>query len=58
MDGGDIGEPTSTDEDTTVNDETTEVDGLAQNNQTELAYMHKGNRIMVEKTEVRKRRPG
>jgi hypothetical protein len=57
MDGGDIGEPISTDEDN-IDNKTTEVDGLVQENQTELAYTHQGNRIMVEKTEVRKRRPG
>lgn len=67
MDGGDVGEQTSTDEadsDSLSKDEKPlgVLDGLAQSEHSQLAYTHKstqaGNRIVVEQTEIRKRRLG
>jgi hypothetical protein len=67
MDGVDTGEQTSTDEadsDSIPKDEKSmdAVEGQAATDHVELAYAHQstraGNRIVVEKTEIRKRRLG
>ena len=67
MDGGDVGEHTSADEADEYGVAKGEkllegVEGLAQNDHSELAYTHNsthtGNRITIEKTEIRKRKPG
>lgn len=67
MDGGDVGEQTSTDEadaDNLPKDEKAlqDLDGLAKNEHAEPVYTHisthGGNRIAIEKIEVRKRKLG
>lgn len=67
MDGGDVGEQTSTDEADSDGFPKGEkpfegVDGLVQSEHSELVYTNKstyaGNRIAIEKTEMRKRRQG
>lgn len=61
MDGGDVGESTTSTDEDMENDKPASRgefdDGRPWGDQTELAYTQKGNRIMVEKTEIRKRRP-